>query len=93
MRTFEGFFGNLKNPDTGNVRRGWTRVVGLVKTSIMTACAIAATNIKLLRAWSARTGDVTDPLCAPDPEDHGFEELQPELVASGTGNTSPPTAA
>lgn len=89
----EGYFGNLKNPDTGNVRRGWTRVVGLVKTSLLTACAIAATNMRLLRAWSARTGDITDPLCAPDPEDHGFEELQPDVIASGTGNTSPPTAA
>lgn len=89
----EGFFGNLKNRDSGNIRRGWTRVVGLVKTSIMTACAIAAINIRLLRTWSARTGDITDPLCAPDPEDHGFEELQPDLIASGTGNTSPPTAA
>ena len=89
----EGFFGNLKNPDTGNVRRGWTRVVGLVKTSLLTACAIAATNMRLLRAWSRRTGDITDPLCAPDPEDHGFEELSPDVIAGGTGNTSPPTAA
>ena len=89
----EGYFGNLKNADTGIAGRGWTRVVGLVKTSIMTACALAATNIRLLRTWSARTGDVTDPLCAPDPEDHGFEELRPDLIASGTGNTSPPTAA
>lgn len=89
----EGYFGNLKNADTGNVRRGWTRVVGLVKTSLLTACAIAATNMRLLRAWSTRTGDITDPLCAPDPEDHGFEELQPDLIASGTGNTSPPNAA
>jgi len=84
----EGYFGNLKNRDSGNVRRGWTRVVGLVKTSIMTACAIAATNIRLLRAC-----DITDPLCAPDPEDHGFEELTPDVTSSGTGNTSPPTAA
>lgn len=89
----EGYFGNLKNANSGDVRRGWIRVVGLVKTSIMTACAIAATNIRLLRAWSARTGDITDPLCAPDPEDHGFEELAPQVAAGGTGNTSPPSAA
>ena len=78
---------------TGNISRRWTRVVGLVKTSLLTACAIAATNMRLLGVWSKRTGDITDPLCASDPEDHGPEELQPDLIASGTGNTSPPNAA
>ena len=59
----------------------------------MTACAIAAINMRRLRAWPKRIGDITDPLCAPDPEDHGFEELSPDVIAGGTGNTSPPTAA
>ncbi len=44
----EGAFGNLKNPSTENVRRGWCRVVGIVKTSIFTACAVAASNIRKL---------------------------------------------
>lgn len=87
----EGSFGNLKNPDTENVRRGWTRLVGLVKTSLMLVIAQAAANLRLLRAWAARTGDRTDPLTALDPEDHGFEEIEP--AAGGTGATSPPAAA
>ncbi len=74
-RTYvEGFFGNMKNPSAENVRRGWCRVVGIVKTSILAACAVAATNIRLLRSW-AKGRDFTDPLCAPDDPDHGFEEL------------------
>lgn len=70
----EGFFGNMKNPSTENVRRGWHRVVGIVKTSILAACEVAATNIGLLRSW-AEGRDFTDPLCGPDDPDHGFEEL------------------
>lgn len=87
----EGAFGNLKNPRTENVRRGWTSVVGLVKTSLMIVIAQAAANLRLLRSWAQRTGDLTDPLTWPDPDDHGFEELDP--AAGGVGSTSPPLAA
>ena len=38
----EGFFGNMKNPSTENVRRGWCRVVGIVKTSVLAACEVSA---------------------------------------------------
>ena len=64
----------MKNPSTENVRRGWCRVVRIVKTSILAACAAAATIIRLLRSW-AEGRDFTDPLCGPDDPDHGFEEL------------------
>lgn len=87
----EGAFGNLKNPRTENVRRGWTSVVGIVKTSLMIVIAQAAANLRLLRSWAQRTGDLTDPLTRPDPDDHGFEELDP--ATGGAGNTSPPLAA
>ncbi len=61
-RTYvEGFFDNMKNPSTENVRRGWCRVVGMVKTSILAACEVAATNIRLLRSWAVGR-DVTDPV-------------------------------
>ena len=86
----EGAFGNLKNPRTENIRRGWTSVVGLVKTSLMLVIAQAA-NLRLLRSWAKRTGDYTDPLTRPDPDDHGFEELDP--TAGGVGATGPPLAA
>ena len=73
-RTYvEGFFGNMKNSSPENVRRGWCRVVGIVKTSILAACEVAATNVRL-RSW-AEGRDFTDPLCRPDDPDHGFEEL------------------
>ncbi len=71
----EGVFGNMKSSKGSNLRRGWIYVVGIVKTSIMLACVAFATNLSLLRAWSERTGDVTDPLCQPLPGSRGFEEL------------------
>jgi hypothetical protein len=87
----EGAFGNLKNPHTENVRRGWTNVVGIVKTSLMLVIAQAAANLRLLRVWARRTGDYTDPLTMPDPEDHGFEEIDP--TAGALGPNAPPVAA
>ncbi len=71
----EGIFGNMKSAKTANLKRGWIYVVGIVKTSFMLACVAFATNLRLLRAWSMRTGDITDPLCAPLPPSLGFEEL------------------
>ena len=96
-RTYvEGFFGNMKNPSAENVRRGWCRVVGIVKTSILAACAVAATNIRLLRSWAEtrRKGgrDFTDPLCAPDDPDHGFEELTAAASAEVRGRLFPSRA-
>lgn len=73
---FEGAFGNWKNPYTENVNRGWIAVVGIVKTTLLAAVAIVAMNLRLLRKWAKDTGDMTDPLCHPDPEDHGFEEIE-----------------
>ena len=71
----EGIFGNLRNPSTQNIKRGFCRVVGLVKTSLMLTFQAVAANIRLIRQWSRRTGDVTDPLSELMPENFGFEEL------------------
>ena len=68
----------MKSPKTENVRRGWTHVVGLVKTGLMVVMAQMATNVRLLRGWAERTGDRTDPVCRADPPDYGFEEVGPE---------------
>lgn len=87
----EGFFGNLKNTSGGNIKRGWCKVVGIVKTSLLIACAVAATNIALLRTWAERTGYTDDPLCLVDPPDFGFEELTGEEAA--TPANGPPLAA
>ncbi len=91
-RTYiEGVFGNMKSPKTENVRRGWTFVVGIVKTSLMVGCVAAAANLRTLRAWAARTGDHRDPLTVIDPVSAGFEELEPDCGA--TGIHGPPLAA
>jgi hypothetical protein len=71
----EGIFGNLRNPSTQNIKRGFRRVVGLVKTSLMLTFQAVAGNIRLIREWSRRTGDVTDPLSELMPDNFGFEEL------------------
>ncbi|MDA8288943.1 MAG: hypothetical protein M0014_10960, partial [Actinomycetota bacterium] len=55
----EGAFGTRKGSKTENVRRGWTHVVGLVKTGLMVVIAQAAANLRCLQAWAARTGDRT----------------------------------
>ena len=91
-RTYvEGAFGNLKNRNTENLTRGWAQVMGIVKTSIMLAAAAAAANLRLLRAWAAKTGDITDPLAKPDPSEALFEELDPATGAATP--TGPPAAA
>ena len=87
----EGAFGNIKSSKTENVRRGWTHVVGLVKTGLMVVIAQAAANLRCLRAWAARTGDRTDPLTHLDPEDHGLEEIDP--AAASPASTGLPLAA
>lgn len=88
-RTYvEGSYGNMKNPNTENITRGWCCVVGLVKTSLLLAVAVAASNIRLLRAWARRTGDITDPMSVPD------EDYQPWEEVDETGailNHDPPT--
>ena len=71
----EGIFGNLRNPDTQSIKRGFCRVQGLIKTSLMLTFQAMAANIRLLREWSKRTGDISDPLSEPYPEDHGHEEI------------------
>ncbi len=71
----EGIFGNLRNPSTQNIKRGFCRVVGLVKTSLMLTFEVVAANIRIVRQWAKRTGLTTDPLGVPFPLDHGFEEL------------------
>jgi hypothetical protein len=71
----EAAFGNEKSTKTAGLKRGLFFVVGIVKNGIMLACVVAATNIRLMRMWSARTADRTNPLSAEDPDSHGFEEL------------------
>ena len=67
------------------MRRGWCHARRHVKVALLLACAIAASNLALLRTWAARTGNHELPYCEPDPPDHGFEELD----ADGNINPAP----
>lgn len=71
----EGFFGNIRDASNQNISRGFCRVVGLVKTSLMVAFVVMAANLRILRQWAKRVQDFSDPLCVTYPEDQGFEEL------------------
>ena len=87
----EASFGLLKNDATGNVKRGWTRQVGIIKTTLLLAVAPAASNLRQLLIWSRTTGDVTDPLTLMEVGPVAFQETDP--ATGGVGNTGPPTAA
>ena len=88
----EGAFGMLKSSKTKNVRRGWTYVVGLVKTGLMVVIAQAAANLRCLCGPGRRApGTAPTRLTHLDPEDYGLEEIDP--AAAPPASTGPPAAA
>ena len=66
--------------------------MGLIKTTLMLAVEVMAANLRLVREWAARTGENSDPLHEPFPEDHGFEEIDAEgnVWSVTTDAPSPP---
>jgi len=76
---------------TGNVKPGWTQQVGIIKTTLLLAVAVTASNLRQLLTWSRATGDVTDPLTLMEVRPSAFEEIDPST--GGVRATSPPTAA
>ena len=50
----EGFFGNLKNEATENLKRGSIRVRGLYKTGLMVLFAVDATNRRLIDGYAPK---------------------------------------
>ena len=82
-RTYvEGAFGNMKNPTTENVERGFFRLTGLAKANFMIGIALIAHNLRMLRGntplFEAGEGDV---LLQQDAECHGFMFVTPEEEA------------
>src|ERR1035437_6598775 len=90
-RCVEAAFAPLKNDTTGNVKRDWTRQVGIIKTTLLLAVAVTSSNLRQLLTWSRDTGDVTDPLTRMEVGPAAFEEIDP--ATGGVGDTGPPTAA
>lgn len=72
----ESEYGKVKSQKCLSITRGFTYVWGMAKTAFMVAMVIIATNLRALRKWAEETDNTyLDPLCAPDPEFHGWEEL------------------
>jgi hypothetical protein len=71
----EGIFGNLRNQSTQTIKRGFCRVMGMVKTSLMLSFEVVAAKIRIVRHWFKSNDLTTDPPCQPVPQDYGFEEL------------------
>lgn len=82
-RTFvEGAFGNMKNPSTENVDRGFFQVVGLAKVTFCIGIALVAHNLRMLRAnTELLTPGEGDPLLQHDATCHGFVFVDPDEEA------------
>ncbi len=85
----ESSFGLLKSPKHGGVKRGWTQQVGIVKTTLLLAIAVASTNLHQLLLWSRETGNTCDPLTRMSVPEAAFEEIGP---AEGAGGAASPPA-
>ncbi len=82
-RTYvEGAFGNMKNPTTENVERGFFQVTGLAKVNFMVGIALVAHNLRMLRGnvslFAMGDGDL---LLQEDADCHGFLFVSPEEEA------------
>lgn len=72
----EGVFGQLKEPGSNEIRRGWTRMMGVVKTSIMLVAVVAGNNIEVVRRHARATGHSDEHhLLKADPPYYGFVEI------------------
>lgn len=91
----EGVFGQLKEPGSNHIRRGWTRSMGLIKTTLMLTMVVAANNIAAVRRHAQATGNSEKHhLLLAEPEFHGFVEItDPEALDrqyAGTGTEPDP---
>lgn len=70
----EGSYGNRKNPDTENLRRGHHRAGGIGRTMLYSIGAVASYNLRMLRNWHDRTGlgDPTNLLLRPADNVYGY---------------------
>jgi hypothetical protein len=47
----EGFFGRIKSPGKHGLAHGWTRITGIVRTTLMLTMVIMAANHEAVRKW------------------------------------------
>lgn len=75
-RTYvEGVYGNLKNPNTENIHRGFFQFVGMPLVTLALTGAVVSYNIREYNSWHERTGagDPDHPLLKQTDWVHGFE--------------------
>lgn len=85
----EAVFGNLKNPNTENIHRGFFQVVGLPMVTLAITAAVVSYNVRELNNWHQRTGngDPTHPLLGSTPWVDGFVMLtREEATALDSGH-------
>lgn len=83
----EPFFGNLKDEAGGGVVRGRIRVMGIVKTGLLVAFAVASTNRRLARAFDRavareKTSPRRRPGRPPQQRTLTYRRLVEDVVAS-----------
>lgn len=86
----ESSFGLLKASDGGGIKRGWTLHTGLIRTTLLLALQVTASNLRVLLSWAKRNGWTADPLTQVDLTDHGFIEAGADGLPLTEATTGPP---
>ena len=53
----ERAYASLADPSTGGIRRGWCRLFGLTKNTLMYALAVMVRNVRIVESFEARRAD------------------------------------
>ena len=79
----EGSYGNRKNIDTENVRRGHHRAGGIGRSMLYSIGAVISYNLRIYRSWHERTGlgDPNNPLLGPDDAVYGYVAISEDDYA------------
>lgn len=94
-RTYvEGVFGNLKNPSTENIQRGFLRMVGMPMVTLSLTAAAVSYNIREYNNWLDRTAQTSDhPLAQETQWVHGHTMLTAVQAAELDRRWEPAIAA
>ena len=81
----EGFFGNLKDKARENLTRGTIRVMGLVKTGLLVAMAVASLNLRLGEKWETTQRERTPSKKMGRPRKQGVAAYARAFAVAATG--------